>query len=172
MHHLQFRLALSARCIAATGMVACLAASPVEAAPSIRTVALSGHHAPGTPDGVNFREYDFNAPVLNAAGQTAFIAFLTGSGVDSTNSSGIWSEGSGTLELVARSGSQAPGTPNGVNFNGSPSFFRPVLNTAGQTAFFAYLTSSSDNRTRGIWSEATGDLNLVARPRQSSSGHA
>ena len=46
------------------------------------------------------------------------MASLTGSGVDSTNNAGIWSEGSGSLALVARSGSQAPGTPSGVNFSG------------------------------------------------------
>ena len=47
--------------------------------------------------------------MLNDAGQVAFRANLTGSGVDSTNYQGVWSEGSGSLALVARTGSQAPG---------------------------------------------------------------
>ena len=61
---------------------------------------------------------EYFSPTLNNAGQTAFFANLTGSGVDATNDLGIWSEGTGSLALVAREGSHAPGTPSGVNFNG------------------------------------------------------
>ena len=88
-----------------------------EGSGSLALVARSGSQAPGTPSGVNFSDFLCRSPVLNNAGQTAFYATLTGSGVDSTNDQGIWSEGSGSLALVARSGSQAPGTPSGVNFS-------------------------------------------------------
>src|SRR5262245_55389056 len=94
---------------------------------NLRTVALTGQPAPGTPGGVTYEsfgahyfvedlEYEFRGPVLNDAGQTAFRANLSGSGVDSTNNQGAWSEGSGSLALVARSGNQAPGAAGGVNF--------------------------------------------------------
>ena len=88
-------------------------------AAALRTVALTGQHAPGTDSGVNFDTIDahlsgysvfvFRGPVLNDTGQVAFRANLIGSGVGSTNKVGVWSEGSGNLGLVARTGSVAPG---------------------------------------------------------------
>ena len=36
--------------------------------------------------------------------------------MDSTNDEGLWSNVSGSLELVARDGSQAAGAPAGVNY--------------------------------------------------------
>jgi hypothetical protein len=104
--------------------------------------------------------------VLNGAGQTAFFGRLTGTGVDSTNDSGIWSEGGGSgLALVAREGDAAPGTAYGVNFS-SFDFSFPVLNGAGQTAFRGFLTGSgvdSSNNT-GLWAtDLNGDLQLIVR---------
>ncbi len=138
-------------------------------AAEIRTVALSGQQAPGTPDGVNYS--GFWLPVLNDAGQTAFQANLTGSGVDFTNDDGIWSEGSGSLALVARAGNQAPGTPSGNNFIVLRS---PVINDAGQTAFYGGLrpgfngvNGANDN---GIWSEGSGSLALVVRDGDQAPG--
>jgi hypothetical protein len=134
-------------------------------AASVRTVALSGQLAPGTASGVHYASFmDF--PVLNAAGQTAFRAYLTGSGVDHTNDQGIWSEGSGALALVARSGGEAPGTASGVKYNTfSLSRFSHTLNSAGQTAFRAGLTGNGVHglNDEGIWSEGSGTLALVAR---------
>ena len=82
-----------------------------EGSGSLALVARSGSPAPGTPDGVNFDSFFFQTG-FNDAGQIAFFAFVTGSGVDPSNDNGIWSEGSGSLALVARSGSPAPGTPS------------------------------------------------------------
>jgi hypothetical protein len=144
-------------------LLAWLAPQSCDADIVFRTVALSGQ-APGTPAGVNFS--GFGAPALNAAGQIAFLASLqTGSGgVTSLNDSGVWSEGSGSLALVAREGTQAPGTPAGANFIG---FGNPVLNAAGQTAFSGALQTGSGGVTStnnlGIWSEGSGSLALVAR---------
>jgi hypothetical protein len=138
---------------------------------ALRTVALSGNPAPGIASGVTYdsfgSHYDslngrfFRGPVLNDAGQVAFRADLAGIGTGATNNQGVWSEGSGSLSLVARTGSQAPGAPGGVNFRIDPAFelFSPVLNDAGQTAFYGGLTNGSI----GFWSEGSGDLALVAR---------
>jgi hypothetical protein len=134
-----------------------------EGSGSLALVARTGDHAPGMPSGVNYSGFGLSRFVLNNAGHTAFYGFLTGSGVDDSNNQGIWSEGSGSLALVARSGSQAPGTPNGVNFGGFNT--SAVLNDAGQTAFFATLIGSGVDGTnyQGIWSEGSGSLALVAR---------
>jgi hypothetical protein len=134
-------------------------------------VVRKGDPAPGTAAGVTFGGLHF--PVLNDAGQTAFLGFLTGAGVAASNDSGIWSEGGGSgLALVARKGSQAPGTPVGVNFNGVST---PVLNGAGQTAFVGKLTGSSvtDTNAAGIWSEGGGSgLAMVARAGSQAPGMA
>jgi hypothetical protein len=135
---------------------------------ALAVVARSGSNAPGVADGVSFSSLS-PWPALNAAGQTAFIASLIGPGVNSTNDSGIWSEGSGTLALVARLGDQAPGAASGVNFN---ELFGPTLNDAGQTAFYASLIGSgvSSLNNRGIWSEGSGTLALVARSGSQAPG--
>ena len=157
------------------GPAAVLAAAgtglPSEAAVVFETRALSGDAAPGTAPGVNFS--GFNSPVLNGAGQTAFVGSLTGAGVDSANDSGIWSEGGGSgLALVAREGDAAPGTAAGVNF----SFVNPpVLNGAGQSAFRGFIAGSGVDSTndRGIWSEGGGaGLALVAREGDAAPGTA
>jgi len=142
-------------------------------------VARAGNPAPGTAAGVNFSGF-FSEPVLNGAGQTAFRGFLNGPGVDSSNYEGIWSKGGGSgLALVARAGYPAPGTTAGVNF-GSPgfgvfTFNPPVLNSAGQAAFYGTLIGSgvtSANDT-GIWSEGSGSgVALVARRGDQAPGMA
>jgi hypothetical protein len=168
------------RFIVSFDMVVTIAASvtlqlaPVAAnAATIRTIALKYQQAPGTSNGESYGQ--FNAPVINDHGQTAFWANLGGNNYDG----GIWSEASGSLALVARAGSQAPGTPDGATF----AFFTPLptscggfcttrwlgspvlLDNSGQTAFTALLNGSgiSSSNGSGIWSERSGRLQLVAR---------
>jgi hypothetical protein len=139
-----------------------------EGSGSLRLVARGGNHAPGTSLGVNFSE--FESPAINAAGHTAFLASLAGSGVDTVNDEGIWSEGSGSLTLIARGGEQAPGLVAGVNFF---NFTQEVqLNDAGQTSFFASLIGSgvSPGNNQSIWSEGSGTLALVARTGDQAPG--
>jgi hypothetical protein len=130
----------------------------------LELVARKGNHAPGTPDGVNFSDLSFPGFTLNNRGQTAFPGILTGSGVDETNNTGIWSEGSGSLALVAREGSQAPGMPDGAVFN-SVVFSAPELNNAGQTAFASQVTGGGVDATNnnGIWLSTAGNLSLAVR---------
>jgi hypothetical protein len=135
-------------------------------------VARSGDNAPGTATGVNFSGLSLS-PVLNDAGQIAFASLLTGAEVTSANNDSIWSNGSGSgLTLVAREGSPAPGTGAGVNFSG---FNPPVLNGAGQIAFFGGLTGTgvSSANDAGIWSEGGGSgLALIAREGNNAPGTA
>ena len=119
----------------------------------------------GTSGGANF--FNFNWPVLNGAGQTAFVADLTGTGVDDSNDLGIWSEGGGNgLSLIARTGDAAPGTSSGVNFSDFGFVSNLVLNGSGQTAFFGDLTGTGVDSSNdgGIWAEdRSGVLTLIAR---------
>ena len=131
-------------------------------------VAREGDQAPGTAIGVNFSSMNYE-PVLNGAGQVAYFAGLTGTGVTNDNNSGIWSEGGGGgLALVAREGDQAPGTPVGVTFAdlSYPGGLPPLLNGVGQSAFVGKLTGPGVNNSSdlGIWAEdASGVLTLIVR---------
>jgi len=144
-----------------------------ESGGTLGLVAREGDAVPGTGAGVNFGNFGIpSIPVLNNAGQTAFSVGLTGTGVDGTNSTGIFSESGGTLGLVARKGDAAPGTGAGVNFSSFNS--APVLNDAGQTAFFVGLTGTGVDGTNngGIFSESGGTLGLVAREGDAAPGTA
>jgi hypothetical protein len=133
---------------------------------SLALVARTGEHAPGTQGGVVFfgfygdLYYKQRSPmILNAAGQTAFSAFLEGSGISPSNDRGIWAtDHSGVLQLIAREGDPlevAPGdfrtvsslvfltdaisTYSTGNSDGRPSAF----NNLGQLAFRASFTDGS-----------------------------
>ena len=140
---------------------------------SLAAVARSGQQAPGTPSGVNFTFANLfqylESPVLNDAGQTTFRTFVSGPGVNNVNLSGVWSEGSGSLALVARGGSPAPGLPAGVNHN---VFYEAAMNDVGQTVFWVALTGNGVNNSNNfcIWSEASGSLALVARMGSAAPG--
>lgn len=151
-----------------------------EGSGELTLVARKGGHAPGTPEGTDFQF--FGIPVLNDAGRTAFVALLHPSGGNPSfyNGQGIWSEGSGTLTLVARDGSHAPGTSDGVTFSTfslqsySSNYPRPAINNVGQVAFWAALQTDAGGVTTsndtGIWSEGSGSLALVAREGSQAPG--
>ncbi len=141
-------------------------ASAICAPYQINTITLSGNQAPGTPNGQVFSS--FHIPTINDKGQTAFTAFLSGAGANTTNNSGIWSQGGGNLALVARKGSAAPGTNAGTTL---ASFNTPTINAVGQTAFRASLAGANVTSTNnvGIWSGGSS-LGLVAREGQAAPG--
>jgi hypothetical protein len=147
-----------------------------ERAGDLTRIAREGSQAPGTATGSLFGPFDdptINNPVINNAGHTAFLAKLrvgTGDVVLLTDA-GIWSEGRGSLSLVARAGSQAPGTPIDSKF----SFFRPpVINGEGHTAFWAAMQLGSGGvdttNNQGIWAENADELQLVVRRGASAPG--
>ena len=119
------RRALALALLLPFGLAAPAAGAQAAVILDFETIALSGQTAPGT--GQTFTA--FGSPALNDAGQTAFFASTTSAG---GNDQGIFSEGSGTLGLVAFEGGTAPGT--GQTFTG---FAAPLLNAAGQTSFRA-----------------------------------
>src|SRR5262245_20753318 len=94
-------------------------------------------------------------PVLNESGQTAFIGM--------SNTNGIWSEGSGSLSLVAKMGGSAPGI-SGATFSslGANSHDYFNLNDVGTFAFAATVsTPGSSTPSRGIWEQNSGGLSLL-----------
>ena len=135
----------------------------------LELIAREGSFAPGMPAGTNFGI--FEDPVVNNVGQTAFRGRLIGPAVTSSDERSIWLDGGGTgLELIARQGDAAPGTPADVNFF---QFSDPVLNDAGQFAFRAFLSGDGTglSDTVGIWSGVgSSSLALVARAGNAAPG--
>lgn len=94
-------------------------------------VARRGDAAPGA-GGAVFEV--FTTPILNEAGQAAYIGMLSGAGVSAANNRGIFVSDT----LAARTGDPAPET-GGALFS---SFGAPSLNNSGETAFRAFVTGA------------------------------
>jgi hypothetical protein len=130
-------------------------------------VVRNGDEVPGTIGDVSFAT--FGAPAVNHAGHIAFVGFLTGGDVNSGNDRGIWSRGTGHLELIVRQGSPATGTPSGISFSGMSS---PVLNSAGAIVFVGTVAGSGVDTTNnsGIWLGNSDGVTLVVRSGSQAPG--
>ena len=124
-------------------------------------IAREKWSAPGTGGGTF---YSFYAPVLNASGQAAFYANLTGT--DDGSNQGIFRGNGSTLVAIARQYWAAPGTGGGT----FGYFGDPALNASGQAAFYAYLTGTDDGSTYGIFRGSGGGLTAIAREKWSAPG--
>lgn len=143
------------------------------AAVQFRKVAETGMAAPGTEAGVVFGalttglNHNLLIPKIDEAGRVAFMAMLSGPGIDASNFQGMWAEEGGTLQLVARGSLPAPGTETGVSFLGVPSLELPFPPEGGgaHIAFHAELTGDSldVSNDQGFWAGGPGNVSLVAR---------
>ncbi|XAL99913.1 PEP-CTERM sorting domain-containing protein [Phycisphaeraceae bacterium D3-23] len=133
-------------------------------------LAREGSQAGGVANGIVFANMT-NNPVISNSGHVAYRANLTtgAGGVDFNNDTGIWRN----TQLIAREGSQAPGTPDGAVF----SFFGsdPVLNDAGQLAYLAGLRTGeggvTSSNNSGLWlAGINGQTLLVAREGDALAG--
>jgi hypothetical protein len=92
----------------------------------------------------------------NTSAQVAFGADFNG------GSSGIVSEGGGSLHLVARQGDHAPGTPVGTTFRAVP-LSGTAISANGTTVFGADVDEPGvGGNPQGIWKESGGVLQKVA----------
>lgn len=123
-----------------------------DASGTVETIAATGSVPPGAPD-ATFNQLDLN-PAMNASGKVAFVSSLTAA--DPFAKSGIWAGTPGSLEMLARAGSPAPGT-DGKTFQ---RFLSPVeINEAGQVAWWATLASGGG---AGVWVTEGAETRLVA----------
>ena len=130
----------------------------------LRTVVRQGDQASDCPSGVLFDTLWSGAASVsfNDAGETTFVANLTGAGVNNSNNRGVWSEGGDGLHMIGRAGDVAPDLPDDTKFGG---FSASLINHAGDVAFTAWLTGldvDQSNNT-GIWLEKDGETHLIAR---------
>jgi hypothetical protein len=115
---------------------------------SLQTVAVRGGLAPG---GGTYT--DLNSPfAMNSLGQVAYYA-------SANSTSSIFAGAPGSVQLVARQLGAAPGGGSYSNLNGVGR--SPVLNNAGQIAFYATLSGSSAGE--GVFMGLPGAIQPVAR---------
>jgi hypothetical protein len=88
-------------------------------------------------------------PVLNAAGELAFSARISGTGVTASNNQGIWLVTRDELELIVRTGDPATGTD--LDYG---ELSQPALSDSGRIAFRSMLPDSNvDPLASGIWTK-------------------
>src|SRR5262249_22176058 len=136
-----------------------------DTASGLTLVARKGDPAPGT-DGV-FNGFTASGISVNASGAVAFEASLTGGTTTASNNTGIWVGAPGSLQLIARAGSVAPGTA-GALFGGVLGQ-NMLFNDAGRLIFGMILTGGDVGGGNQIaiyaWDPAHG-LFLVARSQE------
>ncbi|MFN7020985.1 MAG: choice-of-anchor tandem repeat NxxGxxAF-containing protein [Phycisphaerales bacterium] len=117
---------------------------------------------------------------LGHGGQVAVRSSLAGAGVitsgSTANSVGVWTGLPGSLGLLARENSAAPGLGGALFGVGGFTSAALTVNPAGQTAFFANLRTAVAGVTtandRTLWTGAPGSLTLVAREGFAAPGTA
>ncbi len=125
---------------------------------SLTPIVTGGALAPGVQAGLTFQSLQ-TATTIDDAGHTAFQASVS----SVPASSGIWSDASGVLTLIVRSGTPAPGLGPSILFGGPP---EAILNGKGRVAFFCFLTGTGVDTTNreSIWAQdAQGTLRLLIR---------
>jgi hypothetical protein len=127
-----------------------------------RLVAGRGNPVPGLPAGPVFDTV--GSPLLNNSGQVALVGRAMGLGISEQNAGGLWTEdGASNLQLVVRTGAQAPGTPPGVVFD----FVGDNLfNDSGHSAIGDSVRGigiNDDNKTGIWWNDGAGNTSLVVR---------
>jgi hypothetical protein len=135
-----------------------------------QNVALTGQPALGLPAGVNYST--LSLPAINNAGQVVYIASFDGPGVTAANNLGHFAGDFSGPQLVARMGSNPPGTAAGVIF---AAIDRPNFNDAGQVAYYGILNGTDVTEANYIGLFAGGGpagSQLVARMGNAAPGTA
>jgi len=128
-----------------------------------RTLVKTGDVLPGLPSGVTVERV--GTPAVSKDGDITFVAWLEGEGIEpGVNDSGIWRQiDGGSLDLIARTGEQAPGVETGVVFD---IIQRPNINRFGRVAFSASLRGDGIDASNniGFWSDGlTPTIEMIAR---------
>ena len=125
-------------------------------------LAETGAAAPGL-GGITLKSFD--EPAINSNGTVAFSATLSGTGITEASSGAICLASGADDGFIARAGLPASdygGLPYGI-FSG---FDDPVINNNGAVAFIGTFKVSLDGGPAtyhsGIWSDASGTLDLIA----------
>ena len=127
---------------------------------NLAPVALRDTVVPGTPAGTTFTS--MSGIAINNSGDVAFNAIISGPSLSGT---GIWANSSGSLGLVARSGTQVPGFSPSTNFG---NFRSSQFDDLGRVQFVATFTNSPTGS--GLLSGGSSNLNLLAATERQAPG--
>jgi hypothetical protein len=124
-------------------------------------VTLKGEPAPGTSG--DFSHIGRHYPPVNAQGETATNIGILDPNTGQSIGTAVYAGNSTTLQLLARSGNNAPGTDGQYSSVGLLSNL--PLNSATDTAFRGALQgpSVSSLNDNGLWRSRAGNVELVAR---------
>ena len=129
-------------------------------------IVRQGDPAPETEAGVTFNRFDnFFQPVPPkiSGGFVSFHSILRGPGIGGGNSEGIWSNASGTLSKVVRTGDPCPGLQDGSVFTAFNHISQPSGHVALNATFGAFgEIPGIDPNKEGFWSNTSGTLQLIA----------
>jgi hypothetical protein len=104
----------------------------------------------------------FGIPMINASGKLLFNGWLDSFGdVTTENDGGVWSDGFGPLELIAREGDPVPGAPAEVLFDDF--FVNLHINVHGQIAFTGQAGSGFQFDFGVFAQDRDGVLHTIAR---------
>jgi len=128
-----------------------------------RLVMASGRHAPGTPDGVLFKNTGYAYGAINCHTRS-LKGTLEGTGVSASNDTGIWLEDANGLGLVVREGDATAVSGRPCRYGEINS---PRLNDEGELVFISEVVDLETNAATGvIWSGFPGDLRPVVTDGQ------
>lgn len=107
-----------------------------------------------------------SAPLIRPDGTVAFISGLSGSGTNGSNNSAILWGAPGSVQVLARKGSIAPGTGSAL-FDHFPNAVNLVnANASGTLVFQRSLVlggSVTSANSFGVWFGTPGSINLISR---------
>jgi hypothetical protein len=127
---------------------------------SLRLVAAVDQQAAGRPAGENY--YLLEDQAMNASGQLTFNAYTGG-----TDTEGLWTDRSGSVEPVIMSGDAAPGIPGATMRGASDSL---AFNDQGVIAFVGLFEPGAIPIDEAVWTEQAGVFTLLARDDQEPGG--
>ena len=133
---------------------------------SYTPLVTNGESNPG-PSGGSITSLLNYLPYLNASGQTAFLANLTGT-TDGSNQALFLADGNSTTELL-HNNQTLPAGGGALSFPSSP--FLERLNNAGQVAIILQTSGASDASPAGVFRVDTSSITTIARQSQPAPGH-
>lgn len=131
----------------------------------LRMVVREGDTAPGFQPAHRFSGWT-GVPALNRSGQLAFVARDQQPGLVSSSAFGVWlREPDGSMRLISRVGSAAPGAEPGTVFAKSQPYELLWLTESGRLFIHAFVESEDGTSARrtGLWATNgdTGELELL-----------
>ena len=138
----------------------------------LEPIAITGQQAPGVEPGVRYSSF-FDVS-LARSGHVAFFGEVAGPGVVDSNADAGWYGSPGSISLLVRSGSQAPGLPAGTVF--ARSFYgAPLLSDNDRVVFNSNLAGPGigSDTVVSVWSGSPLDpahLQLVAQQGTQAAG--